>query len=373
MSTAVKRGSMHLTLRCHRTTFALLLLAATAMLGCQAVNASQPPPQGGPAQGDSASFVISPRLFGLQMNSGIVSRQPWPAASFSRTRLWNSETQWGKINTAEGVYDWTILDKWLAAAQSHQIGVLYTFGYVPAWASSNPTDPNCDEGLGACDPPNDLNADGSGRDQHWKDFVTALVAHNKNSTTGHIGSWETWNEAYHTRGWNGTVAQMVRMAQDATAIIKAADPTALVATPSVVFCTQGINWMDSYLAAGGGQYADRIAFHGYVQRPGHTPIPEDFVSHLNSLKTVLAKYGQQEKWLWDTEASWGNTAFTGFTDKDMQAAFLARSYLLHGSSGVVRFYWYAWNDSVGTLWVPDPNDPSAPGTVLKPGVAFREV
>ena len=103
----------------------------------------------------------------------------------------------------------------------------------------DPTDPNCGEGLGTCDPPKELNPDGSGSNQYWKNFVTALVAHNQNSNTAHIKYWEIWNEAYHTHGWNGTIPQMLRMAQDATAIIKAADPSAMVLTPSFVFTPRG--------------------------------------------------------------------------------------------------------------------------------------
>jgi hypothetical protein len=313
------------------------------------------------------------QFIGLQMHSGIVGRQPWPVVSFGSTRLWNSNTQWANINTADGVYHWTTLDLWLADAQAHNVDVLYTFGLTPNWASSNPTDPNCDEGLGLCDPPKDLNPDGGGSNQYWKNFVTALVAHNQSSNTAHIKYWEIWNEAYHTRGWNGTIAQMIRMEQDATAIIKTADPSAMVLTPSFAF-TDGRTWFDSYLAAGGGQYADGIAFHGYVQRPGHV-VPEDFNHYLSLTKTILANHGQEAKALWDTEASFGKTSIDGFTDLDMQAAFVGRFYLLHWSNGVARFYWYMWNstDTAGTLWKADPHNPGGPGTVLKPGIAYGQM
>jgi hypothetical protein len=313
------------------------------------------------------------KFFGMQMNAGTVGGQPWPVVSFGGTRLWNSATQWANINTADGVYRWTTLDKWLADAQAHNVDVLYTFGRTPKWASSRPDDPNCGEGLGTCDPPKDLNPDGSGSNQYWKSFVTALVAHNQNSNTAHIKYWEIWNEAYHTRGWNGTIAQMLRMAQDATAIIKAADPSAMVLTPSFAF-TDGRTWLNSYLAAGGGQYADGIAFHGYVQRPGHV-VPEDFNHYLRLTKTILANHGQEAKALWDTEASFGKASVVRFTDLDMQAAFVGRFLLLHWSNGVARVYWYQWNsqDTAGTLWKPSPHNPRGPGTVLKPGIAYGQM
>jgi hypothetical protein len=330
---------------------------------------------GGGGKGGSGGNSIPPEFISMQMNSGIVTQQPWPSVSFGGTRLWNSGTHWADINTADGVFDWTTLDKWLADAQLYNVDVLYTFGEGPAWASSNPTNPKCDGGPGECEPPNDLNPDGSGPDLHWKNFVAAIVAHSQSSSTAHIKYWEVWNEPYQTWQWTGTNAQLVRMAQDAMAIIKAADPSAMVLSPSVNFTSDGRAWFDGYLAAGGGQHADGIAFHGYVQRRGYTPQPEDFEKNLTRFKTILANHGQDGKPLWDTEAGWGPTSITGFTDPDMQAAFVARFYLMNQSGGVARLYWYQWNaqNTEGTLWVPDRHNPGGQGTVLKPGIAYGQI
>jgi len=348
------------------------------MLGCQGI-AAQNANNGGTggnvgSGGTGGNSGIPAEFISLQMNGGIVTRQPWPVVPFGGIRLWNSDTHWADINTADGVYDWTTLDKWLADAKTANLDVLYTFGEGPTWASSNPNNPACDGGPGECEPPNDLNPDGSGPNQHWKNFVTAMVTHSQNSNTAHIKYWEIWNEPYQQWQWTGTNAQMIRMAQDATAIIKTADPSAMVLLPPVGF-SMGRTWLDSYLAAGGGQYADIIAFHGYVQRPGYTPEPEDFNNRLSRFKTILAKYGQEGKLLWDTEASWGETLNTGFNDQDLQAAFVARFYLLHWSGGVTRFYWYQWNaqDFRGMLWKPDPHNPGGPGTVMKPGIAYGQI
>jgi hypothetical protein len=340
-------------------------------------------------RGDSAVFLIlvllqlcsfvgqgraqaRAQLIGLQMNSGVLYNQPWPAVSFGSTRLWNSDTHWRDINPSEGVYNWTVLDMWLASAQLHHVDVLYAFGWLPTWASSNPNDSGCAGGMGACDPPKDLNPDGTGPDQLWKSFVTALVEHNQKSNTARIQFWETWNEAYHTRGWNGTNAQMLRMAQDAAGIIKKADPSAVILAPSFAFTGPGLAWLDTYLLAGGGRYADAIAVHGYVQTPHRPWSPENFLNDLSLVETLLSK-DRQVKPVWDTEASWGNASKTGPRDLDMQAAYVARFYLLHWSAGVPRFYWYQWNsqDDVGTLWVPDRHN--GKGTILKPGVAYGQM
>jgi hypothetical protein len=222
-----------------------------------------------------------------------------------------------------------------------------------------------------------VNPDGTGTDQHFKDFVTALANHNKNSAYTHIKYWELWNEAYNAPSWIGTVAQMVRMAKDATAILKAADPGAMVMVPSVcIEGTRGRNWLDAYLAAGGNAYADIVAFHGYVQKRGLPLQPENIVTYVDLTRTILAKYGLKGRPMWDTEASWGvpTVSSPAFYDMNMRMGFVARMYLLQQSIGVARFFWYQWNNpDVGTMWVPNPNDPLAPGTVLKTGIAYGQV
>ncbi|HLK32412.1 MAG TPA: cellulase family glycosylhydrolase, partial [Terriglobales bacterium] len=284
-------------------------------------------------------------------------------------RLWDSGTFWSKINTSAGVYNWTLLDQWLNDAQSKGVqDLMYTFGKTPAWASSNPSDTSCAPWApGECDPPNDLNADGSGTDQHWKDFVSAIASH----AGGRIKYWEIWNEPRDANHWNGTIAQMVRMASDARTVILSIDPNAVLLTPP----SRG-PWQTAYFAAGGPQYADIITYHGYVQ--GHTcgiyPNASDVLQVIQRVSSVMQTYGQGNKPLWDTEAGWGVTSGTCFTNPDLQAAFLAQMYLLHWSAGVQRFYWYQYNNQTqGTLWKPTPNNPSGPGQLLEPGVAYGQI
>src|SRR5258708_14422074 len=53
--------------------------------------------------------------------------------------------------------------------------------------------------------------DGSGTNQHWIDWVTAVVTRYK----GKISYYEIWNEPNNTAMWQGTNAQLVRLAGDA--------------------------------------------------------------------------------------------------------------------------------------------------------------
>ena len=66
---------------------------------------------------------------------------------------------------------------------------------------------------------------------------------------------------------------------------------------------------------------------------------------IGQVKAVIQKNGLSGKPLWNTEAG-----FLGPTllPPDLQAAYIARAFLLNWSAGVNRFYWYAWEDRYGT-------------------------
>jgi hypothetical protein len=297
----------------------------------------------------------------------------WPTAPLASIRLWSTVTYWQNMNPAPGVFDFSTFDLWIAAAQAHHVDVLYTFGEVPDWASSNPNLVCGNSGTpnGSCAPPNDLNSDGTGSNQHWKDFVTAIVTH----AAGNVKYWEVWNEPTVAGYWQGTNQQMLRLAQDAYSIIKSIDPNAMVTTPAPSTGINGVaNWMGPYLALGGGQYADIISFHGYnwSTQPGVYPQPEAIVPLVNNLKAVLVSNSQNNKPLWCTEGGWGDTTGNGFVDQDLHAAYLARHYLLQESEGVVRYYWYAWDNGFDSQGLPDGL--WVPTTGITPaGVAYQQV
>jgi hypothetical protein len=87
-----------------------------------------------------------------------------------------------------------------------------------------------------------------------------------------------------------------------------------------------------------------MAFHGYWNTSA-----ESVVTIINNYKDVFAANGQALKKIWDTEASWGETA--QLPDPDLQAAFLAKYYLLHWSAGISQLFWYSYDNKVfGGLW-----------------------
>lgn len=319
-----------------------------------------------------AQQPVSPYFFGMSMTGGEVGAEPWPVDSFSGIRLWDSAVPWSTMNPAPGVYDWKLLNIWLNHAKQNGVDVMYCFGRVPKWASSNPTDISCANEPGSCDPPKDLNPDGSGTDQYWKNFVRAIATH----AAGRIHYWELWNEFPNPMRWHwpdnkghghATAQQLVRMAQDARQIIKKIDPTAVIVSQSgALRFTNDVPRWQAFMNGGGGNYADVISFHGYTQPNGNQlPQPEFLVGMLNGgpstdgypfgqqgfLGFLQGYYGQgQVPPVWDTEGSWaGNIA--GLTDPDERAGFATRFGVLNQSVGVQRFFWYEWDSNfAGTLW-----------------------
>jgi hypothetical protein len=314
----------------------VLLLAALLLV---------PAPAGGPA--------VAPELFGLSVHPSVLARVPWPNLPIAGIRLWDTGTQWNEIHIARGLYKWKMLDAWLELARAHQVDVLYTFGGTPTWASADPSR-LCWPGhaKGDCMPPANLN--------DWDQFVRALVKH----SAGRIRYWELWNEANSRDFWSGGAPAMVEMARRAYAIIKEADASAVVLTPSATGAASDIQrWLETYFEAGGGVYADAVAFHGY---PNPDPPQPEYVMHtLDLVLQVMAAHHQSSKPVWDTEASWG--ANTRLRNEKEQSAFVARLYALESSRGVQRLYWYAWQDTTyGTLWDPDNG-------LRGPGRAYAEI
>jgi hypothetical protein len=257
----------------------------------------------------------------------------WPSWSPTTVRLWNtygydsskgaySGISWASLNTASGVYDWTLFDAVLAKHKAEGVtDLLYTFGYTPTWAGGG------------------TNNDQAPSSNQYLATFTKAVAQRAIADGLPIRSWEVWNEPNNGVGtWTGTNAQMVAMAQTIYGAVKAVDPSYRVLTPS----PQGnaTSWMSSYLAAGGGAYADVMAFHGYT-----SSVPETIATLIDSYKNVFATYGQSGKPIWDTEAMDLTTS-----DPALQARFLAIYYLLHQAKGLDRLYWYAYDGDQGEEW-----------------------
>jgi uncharacterized repeat protein (TIGR01451 family) len=332
-----------------------------------------------------ATGPIGPEFFGMSVND--VPAAPWPATlgvPFGSWRTLGVSVKWSDIELCDGgpdptnsCYAWSDLDTWVSQARAGGADVMYTIYSTPSWASPQPPDPFCVRGssfpAGSCWPPADIDAVpksglGDGTNKHFQDFMNAMMSH---LGPGKVKYWEVWDEPSVARAWKGTNAQLVRLAKDTNSIVKEQDPNALTATPP--FVGNGIRQpFAAYLNAGGGQYADLIDYHGYLQTgtcPSNCPIPENEVLQINVLKGVLQTAGQLGKPIFDTEGSWGNYVGTEtITDPDQQVAFTGRYYFLHVSGNISKLYWYTWNNSQNGHFYDVGN-----GTITPAGTAYEQI
>jgi hypothetical protein len=328
-------------------------------------------------------FTIPAGFFGMHINH---PNTPWPTNPIGSVRLWDTNTGWDQVETAQGTYDWSLLDSRVNQALAAGADVLYNLGRTPGWAKCSSSNSACGSGvpvtcsyddqsaglIGQCYPPNDLNTSGHGSNQHWIDWVTAVATRYR----GRIKYYETWNEPDIAGMWQGTNAQLVRMEQDAHCIVigvgcnseshynmTGIDTSALITTPGFA-STSGVTAakaVSGFLAAGGGAYADVIAFHGYL-RPGQDA--EQVFNVTAAVQNALSAVGLQAKPIFDTEGSWGTK--TPFTDPDQLQSWAARYLIAQQSAGTKRFYWYSWDAGANSLW--SSTNGTTPG-----GIAFAQV
>jgi hypothetical protein len=253
-------------------------------------------------------------------------------------RLWDDQTNWIDLEPSNGVYNWTNLDNFLSEAQAQGFDVLYTFGKVPGWASSNPTDPNCKDGYhaGDCAPPSDVNSG----DAYFKAFVTALMAH----VGTQISYFEMWDEPYNLPYWDGTPQELAILTADAAQIIRAANPQALILTPSIGPYKNQQAFLATFFAACVGNVTfDVFDLHDYTWGGP----PENVISEVQQVIAFQKAQGMQSLPLWSSEGSDKNWATF---DQQTKNDYIARYLTLELSLGSQRHYWYSWNTStVGGL------------------------
>jgi hypothetical protein len=133
-------------------------------------------------------------------------------------------------------------------------------------------------------------------------------------------------------------------------IVREVDPAATIVAPS--FVGYGGTYMDQYYAMGGTTEVDAVSIHGYPSNLKDHNVPEALIDpndhyQLSPRISIWQKYGMQDKPIWDSEGSWSSESAGAITDHDLQSAYVARDYLLHWSSRIVRHYWYGWEDNDG--------------------------
>jgi hypothetical protein len=396
-------------------TLCLILLLPGCGVGGSSMKSAPPPP--GPN-------AIPASFWGVHVNR--VSSFP-VQVPYGEFRFWDTTgAQWPDIETCQAsssqptdpCFVWDTFDVYLN--NLHNAGVtdvMYTLSRTPIWAVNLVSDPtglggtDCDYYLagslmqtrapGQCLVPVDVNADGSGADQIWKNWVTAIATHANDATYlqthAHIKYWEPWNEFSRgtilnpgyvgTLSFQGTYAQLVRLTEDMRCTITgtgtihnypqagqstpcsatAIDSTALVVSPSGAASYQGgLNVMRNFLYCNGtgagapalnsdcstgnaaSQAVDVINFHLYAEDVTPEKVAGTYIPNARA----ILQSADLAKPMINGEGSWENPAKSSdlWADPYAQAGFIPRYFALYWSAGLTMNMWYSYDETIGELF-----------------------
>lgn len=324
--------------------------------------------------------TVSYGLFGMHVHRLSTDGPQFPDR-FGGIRIWDNGVRWDEVNTDKGVYDWTVLDRVVANAQaSGAKDIMYVLGYTPTWAASN-VKPPCQPGYytnceyfpgGSSSGPKDV--------EDWKNWVREVVTRYK----GRITQYQMWNEANLSAMFSSasgdSAVEMAELTVAAQRVIRQVDPRAKVITASSTivqtkkFVKSG--WLKRYLKAlkSRGGKPDGIAVHLYPwlkKGPGNGNLA-DRARGLDYAKQVISATGYRKLPILDTEMNFGNQRNNGWPKKKYSqkagSDYLAQTYLESLHNGVTQVDWYGWDDFGLGIWTT-----SAAGTVLRPGITYRNL
>ena len=159
-----------------RSISALFSLAAVGALASTLVM----PPAASAAPAPLANLkgtTVGLDLFGMHvfnLQDGV-----FPTIPIGSVRLWDNQTTWSSIETAQDVFDWTKLDAAVGTSQANGVNdILMVLAGTPAWATDDPASGGVAGVLpGAAGMPANL-AD-------WDDWVLQVVTRYKGRITAY--------------------------------------------------------------------------------------------------------------------------------------------------------------------------------------------
>lgn len=239
-------------------------------------------------------------------------------------------THWASIEKTKGTYDWTEVDRLVAATPGTRRIMLLSG--TPTWAAD--TDDGKGEWPGSNRPPKDM--------EDWARFVRAAATRYR----GVMYGYEILNEVNDPLFFSGTHTQVAAMLDRAHQEIKAIDSAAVVVSPSVT--TSGANNYATYyprhLAAlkAVGWPCDGYGIHTYPPKGGTPGTRADQVERARAALTSAGAPNPSR--IWDTESNYRMLAADG-SIRTLEGAeaqgVVARHMLGTLRLGIVA-HWFGW-------------------------------
>ncbi|GIH96072.1 carbohydrate binding domain-containing protein [Planobispora siamensis] len=285
-----------------------------------------------------ASGPVPADYFGMHLLCRGCYGDSWPSVGFGLWRMWDNGVRWRDLEPRRGKWDFKMMDYFVKSATDNRVSVLYTLGMPPSWAASNQKEGAYGPGSAAM--PEKID--------DWRRYVRTVAERYR----GRIQMYEMWNEPDYAKFWNGTPAQLAELTRVAAEEIGRADPAAKIVSPGIT--TNGLNWLDQYLAAGAGEHLDVVGSHIYFGLR-----PESVLSRVRNVRGVMKAHGLDKLPLRVTEG-----APLGRASSGTAAGAVSRALVLFWAYGVSGFDWYTWDrhgEQVLDLAEADNRTPSAAG------------
>lgn len=262
----------------------------------------------------------------------------WPSAKFGSWRLWDAYVSWPYLEPERGKWDFSLLDRYVSMAELERVDILLPLALTPPWASARPSEKSS-YGPGNAAQPREI--------EDWRNYVHTLASRYR----GRIRHFELWNEPNLPGFFSGRPEDLLILAREAHGILKAVDPDNTLAGPATTGDGDSLDWLDRYLALGGGQYLDVLSHHFYVAQTR----PEAMVPYVEQVRRIATRHGLSGIPLWNTESGWwiengdGQNSRAGIGQgwkligAEDAAAYVSRALILGWAAGLGRYFWYSWD------------------------------
>lgn len=227
---------------------------------------------------------------------------------------------WFRIEPERGTFLWQEWDRVVSRFTAHNVHMLATLAYTPAWASSNPGNPR--QG----DPP--------AQTAYWTDFVGQVVTRYRDR----IRHFQFWNEPNITDFWNGSRVQYrTQILEPAVQLTRSLDAGLQVVGPGLANLRDWRDWLREALRD--PAIVDVVNHHNYGRdgREAILDLERDRPGQ-PSLRTLLRQLGADGKPFWLTET--GQRSSQG----DQRAYYQDVVIVLEEHAWVHRvFYFHYWD------------------------------
>ena len=229
---------------------------------------------------------------------------------------------WGRIETARGVYDAAFLakcDDIVNQLAAGGVNILWVTAYTAPWASSMPGDPKAK-----------FYKPASWSD--WGNFVNFIAQRYQ----GKIHHWEVWNEQDSSTFWKNTVQDYATLLQTASVQLRLVDANNQVLIGG--FTGNGSGFLNTLLTDSAvAGYFDIVNYHAYVDSP-------NIVARYQEFTDVMSSKGIATKPIWITETGYssGGTPALEVTKADWVDQTRCTHYSM---PNIEKIFWYNYRVS----------------------------